>query len=150
MKLFQILNGRCHFDMTALYHDLNDAKSHYSSDIIIVETPDYVFQDWGFDETKTEDERFIKPVPPEGWAYDEDTGTFFNIASRKIDELIALLTKYQQNLDDTDYKVTQLAEGIITQAEYAATGLKEIREEWRAEVRTLTDEIENLSQNSLA
>ena len=42
-----------------------------------METPDYVFEGWGYDETAEGYERFIKPTAPEGWAYDDATGTFY-------------------------------------------------------------------------
>lgn len=41
----------------------------------LIDAPDYVFEGWGYDARKTGDERFIKPRPPEGWAYDPKTGT---------------------------------------------------------------------------
>jgi hypothetical protein len=43
----------------------------------LVNAPDYVFEGWGYDSRKTGDERFIKPRPPEGWAYDPETGTVY-------------------------------------------------------------------------
>ena len=77
MKLFQIFKGFCHYDMTNLYSTIEMARSNYPSDVLIVEAPDYVFEGWGYDETKEGDERFIQPTPPEGWLYDEKTGTFY-------------------------------------------------------------------------
>lgn len=43
----------------------------------VINAPDYVFEGWGYDVRREGDERFIKPRPPEGWAYDEATGTIY-------------------------------------------------------------------------
>ena len=77
MKIFQIFNNMCYYDMTPLYNSAKEAKNYYASDIVIVESPDYVFESWGYDDTKEGDERFIKPTPPDGWGYDDETGTFY-------------------------------------------------------------------------
>ena len=77
MKVFQILNGFCHWDATNKHGDAETARQFYAPDIIFEDAPDYVFEGWAFDETKQGDERFIKPVPPEGWEYDDRTGTFY-------------------------------------------------------------------------
>lgn len=67
----------CYYDMTPLYKSVKEAKNYYASDIVIIESPDYVFESWGYDDTKKGNERFIKPTPPEGWEYDDETGTFY-------------------------------------------------------------------------
>lgn len=77
MKIFQIFNNMCYYDMTHLYKTVEEARAHYAPSIQIEETPDYVFESWGYDNTKEGNERFIKPTPPEGWGYDEETGTFY-------------------------------------------------------------------------
>jgi hypothetical protein len=134
--------------MTPLHRNLEEAKKHYSSDTIIVETPDYVFQDWGFDETKKGEEMFIKPEPPDGWGYDEITGTFYNISMQKENQLTAQLCEYQKNLNDTDYLVIKLSEGELPESSYIETGIKEKRRWWRDEVNRLRTELECLkSQN---
>ena len=76
MKIFQILDGICYYDATPVHPTLADTVGKYPPSVIFVEAPDYVFEHWGYDETKTGDERFIKPTPPEGWYYDDETGTF--------------------------------------------------------------------------
>lgn len=77
MKIFQILNGICYYDMTPVHPTLEDTIGKYAPDIIIVEAPDYVFEGWGFDDTENGDARFIKPTPPDGWLYDDASGTFY-------------------------------------------------------------------------
>lgn len=77
MKIVQIENGFVHWDASPVVPDMEWAASHYAPNIVFVEAPDYVFEGWAFDEEKEGDERFIKPVPPEGWRYDDTTGTFY-------------------------------------------------------------------------
>lgn len=77
MKIFQILDGLCYWDATNRVHTIDEAKFFYSPEILFVEAPDYVFEGWGYDEFAEGDERFIKPEAPEGWAYDDETGTFY-------------------------------------------------------------------------
>lgn len=73
-KIFQIVNGFCHWQTP--FRSLDETKN-FPADCIFVEAPDYVNEQWGFDETKEGDERFIRPEAPEGWLYDEETGTFY-------------------------------------------------------------------------
>lgn len=74
MKIFQIVNGFCHWQTP--FQSMEETYG-FPKDCIFVEAPDYVNEQWGFDETKEGDERFIHPEPPEGWIFDEDTGTFY-------------------------------------------------------------------------
>ena len=77
MKIFQIVNGFCHWQTP--FQSLDETRG-FPKDCIFVEAPDYVNEQWGFDDTKEGDERFVHPEPPEGWAYDEDTGTFYPLS----------------------------------------------------------------------
>ena len=77
MKVFQITSGFCRYDATHLYLNAEEAAKHYSPDTLWVDAPDLVFEGWGYDETAEGDARFIKPTPPDGWAYDDATGTFY-------------------------------------------------------------------------
>lgn len=77
LKVFQIKNAVCFYDATTVHRTLDSTYGKYSDEIVFVEAPDYVFEGWGYDETKEGDERFIKPTPPEGWLYDDATGTFY-------------------------------------------------------------------------
>lgn len=76
-KVFQILNGMCHWDATQRHPSLDSAVGKYAPDIAFVKAPDYVFEGWGYDETQQGDARFIQPEPPEHWLYDPKTGTFY-------------------------------------------------------------------------
>lgn len=74
MKIFQIVNGFCHWQTP--FQSMEETEG-FPPDCIFVEAPDYVNEQWGYDDSKEGDERFIHPEPPEGWIYDEETGTFF-------------------------------------------------------------------------
>ena len=79
MKVIQVINNLCHWDATPVHPTLESTKGLYAPNIIFVEAPDYVREGWGFDWRKQGDERFIEPIPPEGFAYDKETGTFYAI-----------------------------------------------------------------------
>lgn len=100
MKIFQIVDNICFYDITNLCPTIADTVGRYPSTVIFVEAPDCVFEGWGFDESKTGDERFIKPTPPEGWLYDDATGCFYQEGApepkRIPDEITALKTKNTQ------------------------------------------------------
>ena len=83
MKIVNIFSGFVYKDYSRELKTLEDAKSKYSSNMIFVEAPDYVFEGWGYDESKTGDERFVKPIAPNGWLYDDDTGTFYKELSNR-------------------------------------------------------------------
>lgn len=112
MKIFLIRNNFVHYDMTPLYSSVEVARSKYPATTQIVEAPDYVFEGWGFNPNENGDARFIKPLPPEGWVYDEKTGTYYN-PNDLIEQQIAEL---QNQLSITDKKVVACfeanAEGI--------------------------------------
>lgn len=77
MKVFQVFEGFCYWDATGKHTTISDTIGKYAPNIRFVEAPDYVFEGWGFDVRAEGEERFLKPVPPEGWAYDDATGTFY-------------------------------------------------------------------------
>ena len=72
MKVFQILNGICHWDATRMHLTLADTAGRYAPDIVFAEAPDHVREGWGYTGGV-----FIQPTPPEGWGYDVETGTFY-------------------------------------------------------------------------
>ena len=113
MKIFQIVGDFVHYDMTHLYSTVEVARSKYPATVQIVEAPDYVFEGWGFNPNENGDNRFIKPTPPEGWEYDDATGTFYN-PNAIIEQQIA---EASAKLSQTDYKV-------IKCYEYALVGLE--------------------------
>lgn len=72
MAIFQIVNGKCHWRTP--FASLDEVKDRFPPDCLFVDAPDYVNEQWGYDETEIGDDRFIKPVPPEGWVYDDESG----------------------------------------------------------------------------
>ena len=71
------MDGFCHWDATPVHPTLESTVGMYAPNIVFVETPDFVFEGWGYDEEQEGDARFIKPIPPEGWGYDDETGSFY-------------------------------------------------------------------------
>lgn len=107
MKIFQLVNNFCFKDYTPIYKSVEEAKRHYAPDIEFIEAPDYVFENWGYNpEAETEETRFIKPTPPEGWEYDETTGTFYNPTTQIMWEIETL----KQQLTNTDYQIIKCSE----------------------------------------
>lgn len=80
MKVFQIVNGFCYYDASRLHESVASIpEGLYPPNLLLVDAPDYVREGWGYDATQEGDDRFIEPTPPEGWAYDRDTGTFYEV-----------------------------------------------------------------------
>lgn len=77
MKVFQIEANVCYWDATRQFPTVESTVGYFPPELLFVEAPDYVFEGWGYDALQTGDDRFIKPTPPEGWVYDESTGTFY-------------------------------------------------------------------------
>lgn len=83
-KIYIIFAGMCYEEITnkimpdgRMIKTKEDAEKYYARNIKIVDAPDYVFPNWGYDE-KNHASPFIEPKAPEGWAYDDGTGTFWN------------------------------------------------------------------------
>lgn len=74
MKVFQIVDGICYWDATEQYPTVESTIGWFPPNVLFVEAEDYVFEGWGYDADLKE---FIKPSPPEGWLYDDETGTFY-------------------------------------------------------------------------
>ena len=73
MKLMQIKDGFCYCDVTAQFSTLANLQAiHPGLENQFVEAPDYVFPGWGYINGE-----FMKPQAPEGWLYDDETGTFY-------------------------------------------------------------------------
>lgn len=96
MRYFQILGELCHWDATNVVSSLEDAAARFSPEIVIVEAPDYVREGWAYDSTADGDARFIRPTPPDGWEYDDETGTFYQPGSP----------------DDPDYTAPDTSEAV--------------------------------------
>lgn len=77
MRYFQIYNDICYWDASNVVSSPEEAAERFAPDIVIVEAPDYVREGWGFDASRGGDDRFIRPEPPDGWEYDDETGTMY-------------------------------------------------------------------------
>jgi len=51
---------------------------------VIVVAPDYVFEGWGYDNIQKGENRFIKPEIPDGFCYEEKTGTFYKEQNKYV------------------------------------------------------------------
>ena len=98
MKIFQVVNNICHYDATRVHPTLESTVGKYPSDVLFVETPDNVFEGWGY-----MDGEFIQPEAPEGWLYDEKTGTFYPADGKPRSEMIP---------PPVEQRVTSLEEAI--------------------------------------
>lgn len=98
MAIFQIVNGKCHWRTP--YASLDEVKDRFPPDCIFVDAPDYVNEQWGYDETEIGDDRFIKPVPPEGWVYDDETGQMMpaDMLEQAIEETKAAKQEENNNI----------------------------------------------------
>ena len=107
MKVFHIVGGWCHWDATAQFPSVASTVGRFPPSDLFVEAPDHVFEGWGYDGTQEGDARFIKPTPPEGWLYDDATGTFYPADGEKpkpptqsgdISELTAKVASLEEQL----------------------------------------------------
>ena len=63
--------GICHWHARE-YNAAAETAGLYPHDCLFVDAPDEVHEGWGY-----LDGEFIKPTPPEGFLYDDATGTFY-------------------------------------------------------------------------
>lgn len=77
MKVFTIKDGSLFSFVFGISSKTEAEEKLADLGLEFVEAPDYVFGTWGYDETQEGDERFIRPLPPEGYVYDEKTGDFY-------------------------------------------------------------------------
>ena len=118
MKVFQILNHLCHWDATSKFPTIESTFGKFPPDVLFVAAPDYVFEGWGYDETSADP--WIKPTPPEGWLYDDKTGTFYlenppeelKPVEQRITELQATISDIDGINVDQEYRLTLLELGL--------------------------------------
>ena len=102
MKVFFIQDGFC-FHYHPEYETAKQASQNFHPSFQFVDAPDYVFEGWGFDDSATGDDRFLKPQPEEGWLYDDETGCMYREGEEKPipqptqEELMRLYETLKQN-----------------------------------------------------
>lgn len=111
MKVVQIHNGQVYHDLSYKYSTASEASKFYSSEILIVDAPDYVFPGWGYNSSLDGDNKFIKPTVPEDMEYDEQTGTVWNPLEYRRSERVA---KHAETSNDTLQALRKLREGDQT------------------------------------
>lgn len=105
MKIFQILNGICHWDATRMHPTLDDVRGAYAPDLAFVEAPDYVREGWGYT-----DGVFVAPPPPEGWGYDVETGTLYPLEGTEMP---------QENTEQEEYDMAVVYATLIVNGKRA-------------------------------
>lgn len=118
MKVFQILNNLCHWDCTEKFPTVEDTFGKFAPDIEFVAAPDYVFEGWGYD--RGNPDPWIKPTPPEGWLYDDATGTFYlenppeemKSPEQRITEMQQTIADIDEINVDQEYRLTLLELGL--------------------------------------
>lgn len=140
MKVFQVNHGFCFKDYTYMYKTSEAASQNFAPNIEFVEAPDYVFEGWGYNPDATGDSRFIKPIAPEGWIYNEETGTFENIIELKKAQILSL----KQLLLDTDYIIIKCYELFLVgqTPEYDIEQVHAERQAIRDQINALEAELE--------
>ena len=146
MKIFQIVGNIVHYDMTHLYSSIDVARSKYPPTMQIVEGPDYVFEGWGFNPNENGNDRFTKPTPPEGWSYDDTTGTFYN----PVTQILQQINQIGDQLASTDYKIIKCYEYSLVGEEmpYDVTALHTERQALRDKIGELETKLEELASSS--
>lgn len=87
------------------------------SSLVFAEAPDYVFEGWGYDASQTGDARFIKPIAPDGWHYDDVNGTFYPDAEpTPVPTLAEQIADQQELAVDHEYRITLLELGVTEDA----------------------------------
>lgn len=79
-KVFEVVDGICINKLP--FTSLTTTITTRSSAVLFVQAPDYVFPGWGYRNLDDDgnpingDDCFIKPVAPEGYFYNDETGAF--------------------------------------------------------------------------
>lgn len=122
MKIVQVMGDCVHWDATCMVASLDVAKKMFAADMVFVEAPDFVFEGWGYDALATGDARFIRPEAPEGWNYDDKTGTFYPAdgvapsAVKSNEELMAENAKLQEAVTELELALAEVYEMAIMAA----------------------------------
>ena len=109
MKVFEIENGHIKCWLKR-FNSIEEARKYMAPSIELVEAPDYVYSTWGYDESKSGDNRFIKPETNQGdgWVYNDEDGTFWNPESQRLSERSI---RHSETTNDTMQALRKIREG---------------------------------------
>lgn len=114
MKVFQIIDGFCHWDATGTLGKAENAADLFPAELVFVDAPDFVAEGWGYDASADGDARFIRPTAPEGWLYDDATGTFYPEGETKPSELAKTPAQLAQENMELRAKNSELEEAVTS------------------------------------
>jgi len=114
MKVFQIIDGFCHWDATEVLGKAENADALFPEDLVFVDAPDFVSEGWGYDSSADCDARFIRPSAPEGWLYDDVTGTFYPEDGIKPSELAKTPAQLAKENREPRKKNAELEEAVTS------------------------------------
>ena len=69
-KVFDVMDNRLHHYYPE-YSSVEDTIGLYADNIVFVEAPDWCYEGYGYLPEAEGDDRFIRPMLPEGWVYDQ-------------------------------------------------------------------------------
>lgn len=92
------------------YKNASEASRYFAPNIVFVDAPDYVWPGYGYDSSKTGDDRFIRPELGEGWVYDEN-GFPWNPEEQRLAERRQL---HSETTDDTMEAYRKMRQGDKT------------------------------------
>lgn len=108
MKLFDVVDNEIHAEYTGMYENAEEASKHYAPNIVFVDAPNWVFPGFGFDPSRSGDDRFIEPTSDSpGWVY-YGNGTFWNPEQTRISER---RDKHAETTNDTMQALRKIREG---------------------------------------
>jgi hypothetical protein len=110
MQIFQIFAGVAHYKTK--YTSLSEIlPGTFPPDVLFVEAPDNVREGWGYINGE-----FVRPTPPEGWLYDDATGTFYlenELPPSQLPTIEKLLAEQDQRILDLTVDNLLLKEGLL-------------------------------------
>lgn len=112
MKIVQIIGNIVWWDASSVVSSLDDARDKFAPDLVFVEAPDEVREGWGYNPEAEGENRFLRPLAPAGYVYDEKTGTIVpedkRTDKKRLTERIASL---RAALDEAEAQLSALKEG---------------------------------------
>jgi len=111
MKIMQVIDNLCWWDASSVVSSLEEARQKFAPDLVFVEAPDEVREGWGYNPRAKGKNRFLKPVAPDGYVYDEKTGTIVPEDNRTEEErLTEKITALRAALEEAEAQLAALKE----------------------------------------